>query len=84
MSNKIKCNCTNNSISLKIHCQWSCSLYCTIGRHLKTVGDEVPQRVVTVLPVDVTSPNVPLSVANNLSLCTFSLPTGESLYQVIT
>lgn len=48
-----------------------------LHRHLKMVGDEVPQRVVTVLPVDVTAPNVPLAVANNLSLCTFSLPTGS-------
>lgn len=47
-----------------------------LHRYLKSAGDAVPQRVVTVLPVDVTAPSDPLAVANNLSLCTFSLPTG--------
>lgn len=40
------------------------------------MGAAAPQRMVTVLPVDVTAPNAQLSVANRLSLCTFSLPTG--------
>ncbi|XP_071528880.1 putative diacyglycerol O-acyltransferase Mb3154c [Panulirus ornatus] len=46
-------------------------------RHFKEENAEVPRHVMTVLPLDVTAPGTPISLANRISLCTVPLPTSK-------
>ncbi|XP_027226197.2 probable diacyglycerol O-acyltransferase tgs1 [Penaeus vannamei] len=52
-------------------------LAAALHKHFRMEGDSVPSQVMTVIPVDVTAPGTPLSLANRISLCTVPLPTGE-------
>ncbi|XP_037772879.1 probable diacyglycerol O-acyltransferase tgs1 [Penaeus monodon] len=52
-------------------------LAAALHKHFRMEGDCVPPQVMTVIPVDVTAPGTPLSLANRISLCTVPLPTGE-------
>ncbi|KAK8737929.1 hypothetical protein OTU49_004308, partial [Cherax quadricarinatus] len=44
-------------------------------RYFKDEGVEVPVKVMTAIPVDVTAPGRPAFLSNRISLCTVALPT---------
>ncbi|KAK7072569.1 hypothetical protein SK128_008863 [Halocaridina rubra] len=52
-------------------------LSAAIHKHFALEGTDVPSQVMTVIPVDVTAPGTPLSLANRISLCTVPLATDK-------